>query len=54
MWENREVQHARPEFDRTQRRILRRVIAGDQEANVRHSVEFHAQLAHQPGGVATL
>jgi taurine dioxygenase len=54
VWENHEVQHARPEFDRAQRRILRRVIAGDAVANERHGAEFHAQLQHQPGGVATL
>ena len=54
VWENREVQHARTEFDRSQRRILRRVIAGDAAANARHSAEFHAQLQGLPGGVATL
>jgi taurine dioxygenase len=54
VWENREVQHARAEFDRTQRRILRRVIAGDAAANERHGDEFHAQLAGLPGGIATM
>ena len=49
VWENHEVQHARPAFDRSQRRVLRRVIAGDVTANARHGVEFHAQMQRLPG-----
>jgi taurine dioxygenase len=50
LWENREVQHARADFDRSQRRVLRRVIIGDPVMNARHNVEFQAQLAGLPGG----
>jgi len=54
IWENQEVQHARSDFDRSQRRKLRRVIAGDAEANARHAVEFHAQTQGLPGTGAVL
>ena len=46
--------HACEQLQPVEPRVLRRVIAGDHEANLRHSAEFHAQLAHRPGGVATL
>jgi taurine dioxygenase len=52
IWENREVQHARADFDRSQRRVLRRVIVGDADLNARHNVEFQAQLAGAPGSGA--
>jgi alpha-ketoglutarate-dependent taurine dioxygenase len=52
VWDNQVVQHARGDFDRSQRRVLRRVITGDDAANRRHGVEFHAQMAHVPGAVA--
>jgi taurine dioxygenase len=54
VWENLEVQHARADFDRTQRRVLRRVIAGDAAANARHGVEFHAQLQGAAGEGAVM
>jgi alpha-ketoglutarate-dependent taurine dioxygenase len=52
MWENQELQHSRADFDPRQRRILRRVIAGDLESNRRHSAEVGRQLAHQAGDQA--
>jgi taurine dioxygenase len=52
VWDNQVVQHARGDFDRAQRRVLRRVITGDDAANRRHGVEFHAQMARVPGPVA--
>jgi taurine dioxygenase len=52
VWDNQVVQHARGDFDRSQRRVLRRVITGDDLANQRHGAEFRAQMAHVPGAVA--
>jgi taurine dioxygenase len=54
MWENQELQHSRADFDPLQRRILRRVIAGDGEANRRHSVEVALQLGQRSEGDAVL
>lgn len=54
IWENQEVQHARSDFDRSQRRRLRRVIAGDAQANARHVVEFNAQAQGLTGTGAVL
>lgn len=45
MWENLELQHSRADFDPSQRRILRRVIAGDPDSQRRHSAEVARQLA---------
>lgn len=45
LWDNQLVQHARGDSDRSQRRILRRVIAGDPDMLERHNREFAAQLA---------
>jgi alpha-ketoglutarate-dependent taurine dioxygenase len=47
MWENQELQHSRADFDPRQRRVLRRVIAGDLESNRRHSAEVRHQLSRQ-------
>jgi alpha-ketoglutarate-dependent taurine dioxygenase len=47
MWENQELQHSRADFDPAQRRVLRRVIAGDLESNRRHSAEVTRQLTPQ-------
>jgi taurine dioxygenase len=54
LWENLEVQHARSDFDRSRRRVLRRVIAGDAGANRRHGAEFHAQLQGVQGHGAVM
>ena len=49
LWENLEVQHARGDFDRAHRRVLRRVIAGDEAMHERHNVEFAAQRSGLAG-----
>lgn len=54
IWENQEVQHARSDFDRSQRRRLRRVIAGDADANARHVAEFNAQAQGLAGSGAVM
>jgi taurine dioxygenase len=49
LWENLEVQHARGDFDRAHRRVLRRVIAGDEAMHDRHNIEFAAQRSGRAG-----
>jgi taurine dioxygenase len=48
LWENLELQHSRADFDSRQRRILRRVIAGDPDSQRQHSAEVARQRSPAP------